>query len=191
MCSSFKARGTSPSPSSPTSTSVLRIAGLEPSPSPFVGRCHAAPTLPLLPLAHPLSRLLLSRLLCVCLQVAFAYTTAITASDDGVLVALSAALAQRLKFGCIVVTTDYTLDPSAFELLEAIEGENTGVGGRSTGFIHRKICAGERDDEDAAAAYVPPPPTSDELSAAADFHAMELLLLHNLEADSRNRSAPQ
>ena len=149
------------------------------------------PPLTILPsLAHPLSRLLLSRLLCVCLQVAFAYTTAITASDDGVLVALSAALAQRLKFGCIVVTTDYTLDPSAFELLEAIEGENTGVGGRSTGFIHRKICAGERDDEDAAAAYVPPPPTSDELSAAADFHAMELLLLHNLEADSRNRSGP-
>jgi hypothetical protein len=36
---------------------------------------------------------------------------------------------------------------SSFELLETVEGENLGVGGVSTGFIHRKICAGERDVE--------------------------------------------
>ena len=92
-----------------------------------------------------------------------------------------------------MVTTDYTLDPSAFELLQTFEGENAGVGGRSTGFIHRKICAGERDDEAAAAAaaHVPPPPApSDELSAAADFDAIEALLLHDLEAERRNRSGP-
>jgi SAM-dependent methyltransferase len=79
------------------------------------------------------------------LDVAFAYTTAITANEDGVLEGLSSALARRLRRGCIVVTTDYRLDPEGFEVLDKIEGQNDGVGGLSTGFIHRKICAGERD----------------------------------------------
>ena len=35
--------------------------------------------------------------------------------------------------------------PAGFELLETLEGTNEGVGGLSTGFIHRKTCAGERD----------------------------------------------
>merc|ERR1740123_113692 len=78
-------------------------------------------------------------------DVAFAYTTAITTDENNVLAALSAALVPRLRRGMIVVTTDYTLDPAHFEVLESMEGENEGVGGISTGFIHRKICAGERD----------------------------------------------
>ena len=56
------------------------------------------------------------------IDVAFAYTTAITADEQGVLVDLSAALARRLRRGALVVTTDYTLDASCFEVLERIEG---------------------------------------------------------------------
>ena len=91
------------------------------------------------------------------IDVAFAYTTAITANDDDVLVGLSAALTQRLRRGTIVVTTDYILDPAGFEVLEKMEGANPGVGGISTGFIHRKTCAGERDvgSEDSATGVCP------------------------------------
>lgn len=98
-------------------------------------------------------------------DVAFAYTTAITTDEHGVLAELSSALSRRLPRGCLVVTTDYKLDPVGFECLESIEGENRGVGGVSTGFIHRKICAGERDTDanavtplDVALDVVPPEP---------------------------------
>ena len=79
------------------------------------------------------------------IDVAFAYTTAITASEEGILEGLSAALSNRLRRGSLVVTTEYRLDPAGFEVLEQMDGENPGAGGMSTGIIHRKICAGERD----------------------------------------------
>ena len=79
------------------------------------------------------------------IDLAFAYTTAIPANADGVLEGLSAALTHRLKRGAVVVTTDYRLDPAGFEVLETLEGKNDGVGGVSTGFIHLKTCAGEKD----------------------------------------------
>ena len=75
------------------------------------------------------------------------YTTAIPADEAGVLRGLSAALAARLPRGCHVITTDYVLDPAGFELVETIEGANDGVGGVSTGYIHRKTCVGERDGQ--------------------------------------------
>ena len=78
-------------------------------------------------------------------DVAFAYTTAITTNDEGILEGLSRALAQRLRRGCIVVTTDYKLDPAHFEVLDTMTGENSGVGGTSTGYLHRKRSRGERD----------------------------------------------
>ncbi len=78
-------------------------------------------------------------------DVAFAYTTAITTNAEGILDGLSNALMQRLRQGCIVVTTDYKLDPDHFEVLESISGENSGVGGTSTGYLHRKLSRGERD----------------------------------------------
>ena len=80
------------------------------------------------------------------IDLAFAYTTAITTNDDGILEGLSEALSRRLPRGCIVVTTDYKLDPAGFDVLESLEGQNDGVGGVSTGFIHVKTCAGERDE---------------------------------------------
>ena len=43
------------------------------------------------------------------IDVAFAYTTAFPASADGVLDELGAALTPRLRAGCVVVTTDYSL----------------------------------------------------------------------------------
>ena len=79
------------------------------------------------------------------MDIAFSYTTALTATDDGVLEGLSAATARRLRRGTIVVTTDYRLDPAGFDVPETLDGANDGVGGISTGFIHIKTCAGETD----------------------------------------------
>jgi len=85
------------------------------------------------------------------IDLAFAYTTAITANDEGILENLSAALSDRLRRGSLVITTEYRLDPTNFEVLDEIDGENPGAGGRSTGIIHRKICVGERDLLDGSA----------------------------------------
>ena len=103
-------------------------------------------------------------------DMAFAYTTAITANEHGVLDGLSRALSARLRQGALVVTTEYRLDPACFELLEEIEGENPGVGGRSTGLIHRKICAGERD-------HLPGTADHAALGGAADEEAQLLAAL--------------
>jgi predicted O-methyltransferase YrrM len=46
-------------------------------------------------------------------DVAFAYTTAIPADEHGILAGLSHALTARLRQGCVVITTDYALDPYA------------------------------------------------------------------------------
>ena len=81
-------------------------------------------------------------------DVAFAYSTAFPA-EAGVLVELSAALTPRLREGCIVCTTDYTLDPAGFELLEELVDENEGVGGDSVAYIYRKKTPGAQPDEEA------------------------------------------
>lgn len=60
------------------------------------------------------------------LDVCFAYATAFDHDANGVLVALSAALRERLKAGCIVCTTDYRLG-DGFEVLETLAGVNDGV----------------------------------------------------------------
>mmetsp|Transcript_55306 Transcript_55306/g.130781 ORF Transcript_55306/g.130781 Transcript_55306/m.130781 type:complete len:224 (-) Transcript_55306:66-737(-) len=70
-------------------------------------------------------------------DVAFAYTTCI-AQHEGVLTGLTAALSDKLRAGCIVVTTDYQLGVG-FEQLEIIEGENLGVGDTSTAYLARKL----------------------------------------------------
>ena len=82
------------------------------------------------------------------IDVAFAYSTAFPA-EAGVLVELSAALTPRLREGCIVCTTDYTLDPAGFELLEELVDENEGVGGDSVAYIYRKKTPGAQPDEEA------------------------------------------
>ena len=119
------------------------------------------------------------------LDLCFAYTTAITASEDGILEGLSAALTKRLRRGAIVVTTDYKLDPAGFEVLESHDGVNDGAGGVSTGFIHLKICAGEYEEEGvvAAAAIEEAVATAvaDAEDGAAAFAAMEAALLGDLE----------
>ena len=106
-------------------------------------------------------------------DVAFAYTTAITTNDEGILEGLSRALAQRLRRGCIVVTTDYKLDPAHFEVLDTMTGENSGVGGTSTGYLHRKRSRGERDAAgDADGSF----------EADANFAAMEAAFTQDLHA---------
>jgi len=77
-------------------------------------------------------------------DVAFAYTTALT-TQDGLLAGLTAALMSKLSPETIVITTDYQLG-AGFTLLTSMEGENPGVGGSaenpgkglSTGYIFRK-----------------------------------------------------
>ena len=70
---------------------------------------------------------------------------------------------------------------AGFEVLEAIEGPNDGVGGVSTGFVHLKVCAGEHDGggELEARAHV-----EAEGEAQGDhdaFLAMEAALLGDLQ----------
>ena len=59
---------------------------------------------------------------------------------------LTAALADNLRRGCIVCTTDYRLG-DGFELLEQLDGANDGVGGRSTAYLFRKVCDGRNRAE--------------------------------------------
>ena len=75
-------------------------------------------------------------------DVAFAYTTAFEHDEDGVLTNLTDALRRRLREGCVVCTTDYTLG-KGFEMVEQIAGENEGVGGTSVAYLHRKLFPGE------------------------------------------------
>ena len=76
------------------------------------------------------------------IDVCFAYTTAFPSDENNVLVELTAALKKRLRAGCIVATTDYHLG-DGFQVIEHMSGENEGVGGVSTAYIHRKISDGE------------------------------------------------
>jgi hypothetical protein len=115
-------------------------------------------------------------------DVAFAYTTAITTNDEGILEGLSRALAQRLRRGCIVVTTDYKLDPAHFEVLDTMTGENSGVGGTSTGYLHRKRSRGERDAAGEADGKADGSVKDD-----ASFAAMEAALSQDLHASFGSR----
>ena len=74
-------------------------------------------------------------------DVSFAYTTAFPHGEDAVLHDLTSALAARLRRGCIVCTTDYRLG-TGFELVDSLEGDNEGVGGRSIVYMYRKTCEG-------------------------------------------------
>ncbi|KAL1530246.1 hypothetical protein AB1Y20_001161 [Prymnesium parvum] len=81
-------------------------------------------------------------------DVAFIYTTAIPADEEGVLQDLTKSLTPQLRRGCVVCTTDYTLGVG-FELVESLEGPNDGAGGVSTGYIHVKTSPGNGDEDNA------------------------------------------
>ena len=55
---------------------------------------------------------------------------------------LSDALNLRLRAGCLVCTSDYTLG-EGFEVVEQMAGTNEGVGGTSVVYLHRKQAPGE------------------------------------------------
>lgn len=116
------------------------------------------------------------------IDVAFAYTTAFPADEANVLQELTAALAPRLRKGCLVCTTDYRLG-DGFELLEQLEGANDGVGGVSVGYVHRKTCEGAAGGGAPADAAAP----AAEPVAARDVPL--LARIANLEADVAERDA--
>ncbi|KAL3903141.1 MAG: hypothetical protein SGPRY_011797, partial [Prymnesium sp.] len=80
-------------------------------------------------------------------DLAFVYTTALPADEQGVLVALTRSLTPQLRRGCLVCTTDYTLG-EGFQLLRSIDGPNDGAGGVSTGHIHLKTSLGRAEGDD-------------------------------------------